>query len=141
MKLRTSVLLGLLASGVALTLLDHANNPHSGQRSEAPPTLQAANELEQQVCQENAYRGDAPAYTDCSHLPDGPIYEDDPWGRWDCRTMGNLTCGPMLDLDQLDRPGCFIEPASTPNGWDIVRYTDIRQHTDEFGFEIPCPTR
>lgn len=27
-----------------------------------------------------------------ANLPATPIMEDDP--RWDCRTMGNLTCGP-----------------------------------------------
>lgn len=33
----------------------------------------------------------------CSRVPlFGTPYEDDPWGRWDCRTMGNRQCGDLL---------------------------------------------
>lgn len=102
---RSRLSLGLLATGALLTLwlearpLQPTEAPptlHQGS-AEAPPRLsefRPATEYEEHVCQENTIRGDGPAHDDCSLVPTGPIYEDDPWGRWNCATMGNRVCGP-----------------------------------------------
>lgn len=103
-----------------------------------------------------------PASGDCRTVPlTGPLYEDDPWGRWDCRTMGNRTCGDGagnltiwfdvdgelqgFDVNDPHRPGCFMEPSTTAVGYEVIRYSRISGRGapeyigDPLGFEIPCP--
>lgn len=98
LKLRTRMALGLLGSGLVLTLSAAGSpvQPRLRASTEAPAKAPGRNatELEEQLCQENAYRGEPPASGDCAWIPDGPITEDDVWGRWDCRTMGILACTP-----------------------------------------------
>lgn len=70
---------------------------------EAPPPAKAsdrpASAHEENVCQQNSLRGQGPNSNDCSRVPlGGKIHEDDPWGRWNCRTMGNQICGPTTTL-------------------------------------------
>ena len=68
--------------------------------SEAPPGLRRTTEREQHICHENSYRGNGPWTSDCDHVlvdelgNDIEITEDDPYGRWNCATMGNQICGP-----------------------------------------------
>lgn len=144
LRLHTRVGLGLLATG--LTLLACTEAPHSDRGSTEAP-LRLPTEREYQTCAENSMRGDGPASGDCNAVPNGPIAEDDPWGRFDCRTMGNLACTSTgsLDFELLDRPGCFMEPANGLTGWTVVRYSNIRGRGapeflgDPLGFEVPCP--
>lgn len=104
MKLRLSIrtATGALAAGLLTAacfeapLTDQGSTeapPTLHQGSEAPPRLPAT-ELQEHYCHERAYHGDGPADGICHTMPVGPIYEDDPWGRWDCATMGNFICGP-----------------------------------------------
>lgn len=148
LRLHTRVGLGLLATGLTLLACAEApaKAPRARQRSEVQFRLPTEREF--QTCAENSMRGNGPASGDCQHLPDGPISEDDPWGRWDCSTMGNRVCAPTapLNFELTSRPGCFMEPSSTSDGWEIIWYPDISKRgtsgfpSDEFGFEIPCPT-
>lgn len=145
LKLHTRIGLGLLATG--LTLLGSTEAPRHDRGSAKAPEFRDATEREFQTCAENSMRGNGPANGDCQHVPDGFFYEDDPWGRWNCRADGNGICAPSapLDFELLDRPGCFIEPSSTPSGWEIIWYSNIRGRGapeflgDPLGFEIPCP--
>lgn len=101
--MRLRVTLGLLVTGLLLGLWGLAAEAPGINRSsiEAPLTLQgsspefrSATEREEQICMENSMRGDGPSTGDCRQVPTGTIYEDDPWGRWNCATMGNRICGP-----------------------------------------------
>lgn len=89
--------LKLLAAGLGLTLLGSACQPKAP--AEAPtkaPAERKATEQEHYACQMSTLRGEPPRTGDCWKVPtDGPIYEDDVWGRWDCATMGNRICGPQ----------------------------------------------
>lgn len=103
-----------------------------------------------------------PITGDCLVVPKvGTIHEDDPWGRWDCRTMGNHTCGDGagnltiwfevdgalqgFDVNDPHRPGCFVEPSDTPEGYDVIHYSRISGRGppeyigDPLGFEVRCP--
>lgn len=99
-----------------------------------------------------------PASGDCSRVPlFGTLYEDDPWGRWDCRIMGNRQCGDLLFFAAADgrlvgfhindphRPGCFVEPSSVRGGFEIIGFSRISGRGapeymgDPLGFEVPCP--
>jgi hypothetical protein len=115
---RDRVALGALLTGAVLTLWLEAKPLQPTEApakapvvTEAPPTLQApprlqATERQEHICQENAYRGEPPADGDCSTMP-AEIQEDDPWGRWNCATMGNRICGnqPRWLTFELDRTG------------------------------------
>jgi hypothetical protein len=143
LRLHTRVGLGLLATG--LTLLGCADAPH---RVKAPPPVRGSSvtptERQVEICRNNEPRGDGLGCTKMTK----DIQEDDPWGRWDCATMGNRVCAPTapLNFELTSRPGCFMEPSSTPDGWEIIWYPNISVRgtpgfpADEFGFEIPCPT-
>lgn len=103
-----------------------------------------------------------PVTGDCNVVPiGGTLYEDDAWGRWDCRTMGNRVCGDGagnltiwfeiggtlsgFDVNDPHRPGCFVEPADTPEGYDVIFYSRISGRGapefigDPLGFEVRCP--
>lgn len=103
-----------------------------------------------------------PITGDCNVVPvGGTLFEDDPWGRWDCRTMGNRTCGDGagnltiwfevdgtlsgFDVDDPHRPGCFVEPSNTPEGYEVIFYSRISGRGppefigDPLGFEVRCP--
>lgn len=98
-----------------------------------------------------------PITGDCNVVPlGGELFEDDPWGRWDCRTMGNHICGDLIffniggelhayDLNAPDRPGCFMEPSNRRQGWEIIFYSRISGRGapeyigDPLGFEVGCP--
>lgn len=114
---RDRVAAGALATAAVLTLWLEANQLEPTKAptkavvlTEAPPTLSApprllATELQEHICQENTYRGDGPADGICSTMP-AEIHEDDPWGRWNCATMGNQLCGPPRWLTfELGRTG------------------------------------
>lgn len=86
-------------------------------------------------------------------LPEGkprsPVtcQEDEPC--WDCQTMGNHVCGPnpliavkgeLYELRAPNRPGCFVEPSNTVDGFEIILYPDIAAvNSADLGFEVPCP--
>ena len=98
-----------------------------------------------------------PITGDCGIVPlAGGIEEDDPWGRWDCRTMGNNICGTTIFFDMdgewrgfalndRHRPACFVEPSNTPAGFEIIFYSRMSgrgapEHLgDPLGFEVRCP--
>lgn len=103
-----------------------------------------------------------PITGDCNVVPvGGTLYEDDPWGRWDCRTMGNRTCGDGagnltiwfeidgalqgFDINDPHRPGCFVEPSTTVAGYEVIAYSRISGRGapeylgDPLGFEVRCP--
>ena len=148
MKLRRAVLAAFAAAALA-----GCSGAGSAQvRNDRPAT-----EQEEHFCHESTFRGEPPASGDCSRVPlFDTIYEDDVNGRWDCRTMGNRICGSTIhvpvgdqihafDVNAPDRPGCFMEPSSTPQGWEIIYYSQISGRGapefigDPFGFEVPCP--
>ena len=101
---------------------------------------------ERAFCEAN-YDLFGPMTGDCNVVPLGcEITEDDAWGRWDCASMGNRVCGSTIyvggtgyHVNDRHRPGCFMEPSKTPNGWEVIFYPSITEHADEFGFEVPCP--
>lgn len=100
-----------------------------------------------------------PVTGDCLLVPVDGLYsveEDDPWGRWDCHTMGNHTCGDLIffnlggelhgfDVNAPDRPTCFVEPSSTPAGFEVIFYSNMSGRGapeylgDPLGFEVNCP--
>lgn len=132
----------------------------SGREARVVPTTvpvdRPATELEEHFCQEN-FELLGPSSGDCSRVPlNAVLYEDDPWGRWDCRIMGNRQCGDVLwfdldgtlqgfDINDPHRPGCFIEPSNTETGWEIIFYSRISGRGapeflgDPLGFEVRCP--
>lgn len=130
-----------LAGGISLGYIAKASTPASTRPATAG---------EAAFCQAN-YEQLGPITGDCHKVPlAGGIEEDDPWGRWDCRTMGNHVCGSTIyfnlagqlhgfDLNAPDRPGCFAEPSATHAGFEVIWYGRISAHTDEFGFEVNCP--
>lgn len=103
-----------------------------------------------------------PVTGDCLLVPvdDSSLTEDDPWGRWDCRTMGNRICGDGagnltiyfdfggelygFDVNAPDRPACFVEPSPTAAGYRITFYSQMSGRGapeylgDPFGFEANC---
>lgn len=123
--LRTRAAVGLFATAAVLTLW--------GEGSQPQPKLRD--------------RLEAPSTT--------IITEDDIYGRWDCRTMGNFICGDGhgnltiwfqegdglagYDVNDPHRPGCFVEPSNTPEGHETIYYAYISDRTDPLGFEVPCP--
>lgn len=157
MTRRTRLNLGLFATGLTLTLWAWGCEPTKAPSltevptpAEAPPSDRGSEdrllptEQQLQICMENSYRGEPPANGDCRWIPNVVgITEDDPWGRFNCRTMDS--CGESLYLTLLDRPGCFIEPAGPPDYYDIVYYSNIQSRGapeylgDPLGFEVPCP--
>ncbi len=139
-----------------------------------PSTTRPAYPYEARFCQDN-YDQLGPITGDCTVVPlagyvtpdgtvlDGSIQEDDPYGRWDCRTMGNHVCGDEngnltlyityadgnihgFELSAPDRPGCFMEPSNTRAGYEVIFYTHISGRGapefigDPLGFEVNCPT-
>lgn len=93
-----------------------------------------------------------PVTGDCLLVPVDGLYsleEDDAWGRWDCRTMGNRICGEIIYFDfggelygwnvNGDRPACFVEPDDTTAGYSVYFYPKLSQEpAREFGFEVNC---
>jgi hypothetical protein len=68
-----------------------------------------------------------------------PLQEDDP--GWDCATMGDKLCGPGLshgNLDDQQRPACFVEPSSVPAGFEVIYYPHLSMVLG-VGFEVTCP--
>lgn len=119
-RTRTRVAIGLLATAGVLTLWAEGSQPKLKLRAplEAPGPAKA-------------------------------LEEDDP--NWDCRTMGNHICGSTIyfhlgnewigwPLDSTERPSCWMEPSSTPEGYEVILYDHLRLvPPNEVGFEIPCP--
>lgn len=115
MTFRDRVGLGLLATGLTLTLWAGGSEPTKAPTlteapttlpgsTEAPPGLRHATEREEHVCQENTLRGDGPREGFlCQYVLvdewgfDVDVVDGDPWGRWNCATMGNFICGPPWD--------------------------------------------
>lgn len=97
-----------------------------------------------------------PITGDCGVVPTfGEILEDDPWGRWDCRTMGNHMCGDAngnvtiyfnlggelhgFEVNAPDRPACIVEPSNVKGGFEVIFYPAMSMWGGEFGFEVDCP--
>lgn len=138
-----------------------------------PSTTRPATPYEAAFCQEHieVY---GPVTGDCTVIPlpgyilpdgatyDGTIYEDDAFGRWDCRKMGNHICnvdGDLIiyfdlggelhgfELSAPDRPACFMEPSNTAEAWEIIFYSRMSGRGapeyigDPLGFEVNCPNK
>lgn len=113
-------------------------------------TTRPATPTERSFCQAN-YDLLGPITEDCSQVPlSGSIEEDDPWGRWDCRTMGNMMCGELIyfniggqlhsyGVNAPNRPACIVEPSNTREGYEVIFYMDMAKWGGEFGFEVNCP--
>lgn len=87
------------------------------------------------------------AGTSDSHWHPAAVSEDS--AGWDCRTMGNHVCGSTIwfniggelqgyEVDAPDRPACWAEPSTTPDGYEVIFYPagGGGQHG---GFEVVCP--
>lgn len=121
----------------------------SGSHATTTPTDRPATDAERTFCEQN-FDTLGPVTGDCSKVPlQGEILEDDPWGRWDCRTMGNHVCGDQIffrlgdqlvsfSLNDPNRPGCFVEPSNTPEGFEVI-YRPVMSQGDQIGFEVRCP--
>lgn len=80
-----------------------------------------------------------------TNTPDGKCHEDDPC--WDCTIMGNRICGTTIyvkgrayDINDEQRPGCFVEPSDTPEQYEVIYYPHLSMEPDvQGGFEIACP--
>lgn len=147
-----------LAGAVAAALLcTGAAYPDRGTASPDVRPTRSATPAESAFCLAN-YDRLGPITHNCARVSLwGTIEEDDPWGRWDCRTMGNHICGSTIffvhadgsihgyELNAPDRPGCFMEPSSAAGGFEIIGYSAISGRDapeylgSEFGFEVPCP--
>lgn len=62
--------------------------------------------------------------------------------------MGNRVCGPDLiavhgelyEVSAPNRPGCFVEPSDSVDGFEVILYPDIAAvNPADLGFEVPCP--
>lgn len=114
-----------------------------------PATTRAATPDEHAFCL--AHPDEGPITGDCAVVPlAGDITEDDPWGRWDCRTNGNHTCSGLIffriggefwtyEVNDPHRPACFVQPSSTREGFEVIFSWDLARFTDELGFEVNCP--
>lgn len=117
------------------------------------PATRPATATEAAFCVAN-YDQLGPINGDCTTVVlAGDIQEDDPWGRWDCRTMGNHVCGsakgPIIhfnlggelhgfELNAPNRPACRVEPSNTREGFEVIFYMD-QAKADQAGFEVRCP--
>jgi hypothetical protein len=155
----------LMAAALAVTafaVLAHpttARPPSVTTTTTSAPTTRTATADERAFC-EATIELFGPITGDCAVVPLwGSIEEDDPWGRWDCARQGNHICdtpdglviyfniGGQLEgfyLDAPDRPGCFMEPSNTPDGWEVIFYSRISGRGapefigDPLGFEVRC---
>lgn len=141
--------LRLSLAGMAVSML--VIGFFAGALATPSPTSRPATSQERQFCLDN-FEKLGPASGDCTKVPLNAtvISEDDPYGRFNCVTMGNHQCGEVLffnmegqwqgyAIDAPNRPGCFVEPSKTVEGYEITFYEDIAYHGDILGFEIRCP--
>lgn len=123
----------------------------SGAAHQAPaqdPGTRPATATEAAFCVAN-YDLYGPINGDCNTvLLGGEIQEDDPWGRWNCMTMGNHICGSVIyfnlggelhgfEVNAPNRPACRVEPSSTRAGFEVIFYGDHAK-ADQAGFEVTC---
>lgn len=152
MKLRRAVLAAFAAT--ALGACGNASAATIGRATAVP-----VSERQEHICQENTLRGEPSASGDCSRIPIAALFsapeEDDVYGRWDCRVMGNRQCADTLFFTMADgslvgyhindptRPGCFVEPSNTPEGFEVIYRPNIYRPNisvgDGLGFEVRCP--
>jgi hypothetical protein len=156
MKLRRAVLAAFAAAAMTACGAGGVNGRAARVTSTTVPVDRPATEDERSFCEAH-FDVLGPINNDCSRVVlAGEIQEDDPWGRWDCRVMGNRQCGSTLwftvegmlqgfDINDPHRPGCFVEPSNVVAGFEIIHYSRISGRGapefigDPLGFEVRCP--
>ena len=64
--------------------------------------------------------------------------------------MGNRICGNTIyfrinrklqgfDLNDPNRPGCFVEPSNVSRGYEVIYYSRTSDRSETLGFEVRCP--
>lgn len=158
MRVRRSAIVAAFA--LALSGCSHSNVAPSTSTTVPAGTRQAY--AQEMLSCENTWDVRGPITGNCGYVPlYGEIQEDDPWDRWDCKINGNHICGDPIhglviwfnlngelqgyELNAPDRPGCFVEPSDTRDGYEVIFYSHISGRGapeflgDELGFEVPCP--
>lgn len=48
--------------------------------------------------------------------------------------------GELYEINAPNRPGCFVEPSATVEGFEVIFYPDMGLRNDiDLGFEVSCP--